>query len=103
MHMATSYRLHEISAQFRRVQVLGLIGTAAKEWTAVGHTRRKTDDHVAIQFGYDRGLHTNRSAGCTLLFGAPFKEANIHRIVVPPLSLRGARGRGHTYPRWDAF
>ena len=93
MHVATSYRLQEVSAAFRLVSVLGLIGTATKEWTTVGHTRRKTDDHVVIQFGYDNGgAYTNRSAGCALLFGPPFKEAHIHCIHVPPFSLRGRGG-----------
>ena len=78
MNLAALFRVEEVSRAFKTLNILGLIGTARREWTTVGHSRTSTPDHTVISFGYNTGKLTNRSAGCALLLGAPCNERHIH-------------------------
>jgi hypothetical protein len=93
MHLSKSTcRAEEISRAFAEVQLMGVIGTGCKEWTDIGHHRKKLDNHVLIGFGYNNDKHSNRSAGCALLVGRPFAETHLHSIVAPSKQ-SGLRGR----------
>ena len=61
-------RIHSISKEFRRAEMVALQGTRIRRKTWDNENNYfHTDDHIVVNFGYGRVLHTNRSCGLTFL------------------------------------
>ena len=56
------------------------------------HTEKLRGGYWALHFGWKRGLCTNSSAGCTMIFSRRIKRHDLHRIVPAPAITAGRGG-----------
>ena len=80
-------RLQEISHEFKKHDVVALIGSHTKAYEAI--VKQRLIHHTAYKWGWSRGRWTNRAAGITIMLGKQWKEASVVRLWVPPAGLAG--------------
>ena len=86
-------RFLDVSRELRQVDLICLPGTKLRR-TANSqgpYSAFRTLHHTAINWGYGRGKHTNRAAGCTILVGKRLQRAQLH-ITSPPGPIQGRGG-----------
>ena len=86
-------RSREVSLAFKHTAIVGLPGTQIRAPAGELAMSRSEDCHHHVQFGWQRGPMTNKSAGCSIYLNKRyFKAENIRKVMTPPPVLAGRGG-----------
>eukprot|EP00959_Pyramimonas_sp_CCMP1952_P385087 8070662-Pyramimonas_sp.AAC.1 len=79
LSLSDTWRAHEVSTRLSFADLILLPGTQQRRRAGDPPTRMKLEKHTMVQFGWQRGKYTNKSAGCAIMLRRrAFREAHVH-------------------------
>ena len=90
MTAAAADRVQDIVGETPNFHITVLTGTAAKAQSGEeGVMWKDVDGTLVLEAGWARGQYTNKSAGCAILLGKPFRRSNVTHTWCTKKSLAG--------------
>ncbi|CAK0831809.1 unnamed protein product, partial [Prorocentrum cordatum] len=99
LHIVDAWRARaeDLAASLSFADIIVCPATTQRQRLKQAPTTLHTRTHTVYQFGWERGRHNNKIAGCAVFLKRAVRKTHVVEIAHPPSDLAGRRGLIHIH------